>query len=247
MITDRQVRKLQNDLGTGMALATAAVRAGMSEKTARKYRNMTKLPSEARTEHSWRTRIDPFESVWADVQQLLEQTPGLQPKTIFRWLQRQHPGKFQQGQLRTLQRRIKQWRATSGPAKEKSLLRSSPLSRRPVCIGLHAHGIARRYDRRPELRPHALPFRVDLLELGIRLALLLRKLREPEPGISGCDRTTRLRPETASHRPAQRSGQQLERNTRLHCSLSGGTDRRKCTDIDRFGCTNSDFEDLIVV
>ena len=52
MITDRQVRKLKNDLGTGMTLATAAVRVGMSEKTARKYRTMTKLPSQVRTEAS---------------------------------------------------------------------------------------------------------------------------------------------------------------------------------------------------
>ena len=100
MITDRQVRKLRKDLGTGMTLATAAVRAGMSEKTARKYRNMPQLPSEARTEHTWRTRTDPFESVWPEVQQRLSEAPDLQAKTIFQWLQREHPGKFQQGQLK---------------------------------------------------------------------------------------------------------------------------------------------------
>ena len=82
MITDRQVRKLRNDLGTGMTLATAAVRAGMSEKIARKYRNMTHLPSEARTDHTWRTRTDPFESVWPEVQQRLKEAPDLQAKTI---------------------------------------------------------------------------------------------------------------------------------------------------------------------
>lgn len=118
MINDRQVRKLRKELGTGMTLATAAARSGMSEKTARKYRNMAKLPSEIKTERTWRTRVDPFEDVWPEIQQQLEQTPGLQPQTIFGWLQRRHKGKFQQGQLRTLQRRIKQWRATHGPAKE---------------------------------------------------------------------------------------------------------------------------------
>jgi len=118
MITDRQFRKLKIDLGTGMTLVTAAVRAGMTEKTARKYRNMTKPPSESKTEHDWRTRVDPFENVWEDVKKQLEQTPSLQAKTIFQWLQREHPGQFQQGQLRTLQRRIKRWRATDGPARE---------------------------------------------------------------------------------------------------------------------------------
>jgi hypothetical protein len=79
---------------------------------------MNQLPSEAKQPHDWRTRTDPFESVWNDVQQQLQQSPGLQAKTIFQSLQRQHPGKFQDGQLRTLQRHIKQWRATDGPAKE---------------------------------------------------------------------------------------------------------------------------------
>jgi hypothetical protein len=44
--------------------------------------------------------------------------PGLEAKTLFQALQRQHPGRFADGQLRTLQRRVKQWRAEHGPAKE---------------------------------------------------------------------------------------------------------------------------------
>ena len=114
MINDQQVKKLRSDLNGGMRLAAAALRSGMSEKTARKYRNMNQLPSEAQQPHHWRTRIDPFESVWDEIQQQLQQSPGLQAKTIFESLQRQYPGRFQDGQLRTLQRRIKQWRATEG-------------------------------------------------------------------------------------------------------------------------------------
>ena len=118
MIKDQQVKKLRRDLNGGMTLANAALRSGMSEKTARKYRNMNQLPSEAQQPHHWRTRIDPFESVWDEIQQQLQQSPGLQAKTIFQALQRQHPSQFQDGKLRTLQRRIKQWRATDGPGKE---------------------------------------------------------------------------------------------------------------------------------
>jgi hypothetical protein len=118
MIRDQQVIKLKGDLKRGLSLAASAARAGMSEKTGRKYRNMTELPSQTKVEHTWRTRLDPFDQVWPEVEQQLKQSPGLQPKTIFQWLQRQHPGRFQQGQLRTLQRRIKRWRATAGPAKE---------------------------------------------------------------------------------------------------------------------------------
>jgi hypothetical protein len=42
----------------------------------------------------------------------------LEAKTIFAALQRQYPERFSDGQLRTLQRRIKQWRASEGPAQE---------------------------------------------------------------------------------------------------------------------------------
>jgi len=40
-------------------------------------------------------------------------------KTLFEALQRQYPGEFANGgQLRTLQRRMKRWRATEGPGRE---------------------------------------------------------------------------------------------------------------------------------
>ena len=94
MINDQQVKKLRSDLNGGMRLAAAALRSGMSEKTARKYRNMNQLPSEAQQPHHWRTRIDPFESVWDEIQQQLQQSPGLQAKTIFESLQRQYPGRY---------------------------------------------------------------------------------------------------------------------------------------------------------
>ena len=48
----------------------------------------------------------------------LELSPELQAKTLFEWLQRRYPGRFENGQLRTLQRRVHRWRATSGPPKE---------------------------------------------------------------------------------------------------------------------------------
>ena len=118
MVTDRQVRKLWKLLSQGKSLSAAALASGMAEKTARRYRALGELPSETKVEHHWRTRPDPFEEVWPEVEEQLRLNPGLQGKTLFEWLKREHPGKFHDGQLRTLQRRIKQWRATEGPAKE---------------------------------------------------------------------------------------------------------------------------------
>jgi predicted site-specific integrase-resolvase len=67
MVTDGQVRLLMRRIQTEKSLAVAAAKAGMSEKTARKYRNSGKLPGEVRPSHTWRTRLDPFEEVWAEV------------------------------------------------------------------------------------------------------------------------------------------------------------------------------------
>ena len=55
--------------------------------------------------------------------------PGLQAKTLFEDLQHRFPGRFPDGQLRTLQRKIKAWRATDGPP-EGGFLRSDPQARR---------------------------------------------------------------------------------------------------------------------
>lgn len=94
------------------------MRSGMTEKTARRYRQLGKLPSEVERSHSWRTRKDPFEEVWPKIEEQLRLNPGLQAKTLLEWLNRHRENKFDSGQLRTLQRRIKQWRACEGPAKE---------------------------------------------------------------------------------------------------------------------------------
>jgi len=118
MVTDKGVRRLMELLGKGMSLATAAAKAGMDEKTARKYRSVGKLPQELRVDHFWRTREDPFDDFWAGLEAKLEVNPGLEAKTLFEDLQRRYPGRFSNGQLRTLQRRVKIWRALKGPPKE---------------------------------------------------------------------------------------------------------------------------------
>ena len=105
-------------LGKGKSLITAASKADMDEKTARKYRRIGKIPSDIKVEHTWRTREDPFSEVWEEVKEKLEINPGLEAKTLFEDLQYRYPGQFADGQLRTLQRRIKIWRALEGPPKE---------------------------------------------------------------------------------------------------------------------------------
>jgi hypothetical protein len=118
MVTDRQFRRLRKLLQTETTLAKAADRAGVDEKTARKYRDSDRLPSQRRVPHTWRTREDPFQDVWPELEGMLRLNPGLEAKTLFLDLQRRFPGRYPDGQLRTLQRRLKHWRATEGPPKE---------------------------------------------------------------------------------------------------------------------------------
>jgi len=118
MITDNQVRRLRRLMQTEKTLSSSAAKAGMDEKTARKYIRLKKLPSDLKVEHTWRTREDPFEGVWEEVRSHLEDNPGLEAKTLFNYLQREYEGCFPDGQLRTLQRRVKSWRALEGPSKE---------------------------------------------------------------------------------------------------------------------------------
>jgi hypothetical protein len=105
-------------LTQGIAQVTAAAKAGMSERTARKYAHSGRAPSQAKVSHTWRTRPDPFVEVWPEVEALLRQDAGLQAKTIWMELNERHAGRFSTGQLRTLQRRLLAWRATSGPDRE---------------------------------------------------------------------------------------------------------------------------------
>lgn len=96
----------------------AAAKAGVDVKTARKYLRTRRLPSEQKVEQHWRRRQDGFSDVWPEIAERLSTNPGLEAKKLFAALQREHPERFVDGQLRTLQRRIKHWRASEGPAQE---------------------------------------------------------------------------------------------------------------------------------
>ena len=118
-ITDVHIRKLFRLLADGMSLFQAAQKTGIDRKTARRYWTMKRLPSnQDRPERHWRTRPDPFADVWTEIEEQLNTAPHLQAKTLLNWLQRKYPGRFEDSQLRTLQRHVHSWRAMKGPAKE---------------------------------------------------------------------------------------------------------------------------------
>jgi hypothetical protein len=87
---------------------------------------------------TYRTRVDPFESVWPQVQQWLKEQPDANAKDLFLRLQGNMPGVFPPGQLRTLQRRVKQWR--SELARQLVLgLEFGPALEPELCVGAAAN------------------------------------------------------------------------------------------------------------
>ena len=80
--SDAQVRKLMEEMSKHGRIGVAAMKAGMDRKTARKYVRVGKLPSEMREPRTWRTREDPFEEHWPELEAKLKEAPGLQAKTL---------------------------------------------------------------------------------------------------------------------------------------------------------------------
>ena len=59
---------------------------------------------------TWRTRPGPFEGVWCDVLGWLQEDPDASAVTLLNRLQSAHPDRYSRAHLRTLQRRVQQWR-----------------------------------------------------------------------------------------------------------------------------------------
>src|SRR3990172_3871551 len=100
--TDAQVRLMMKERSNGKTQEQAAVKANIrSRKTVRKYEQQGELPSDLKQARTYRTRPDPFEKDWAEVEKKLEVAPGLEAKTIFEWLRERDGVEYQDGQLRT--------------------------------------------------------------------------------------------------------------------------------------------------
>jgi hypothetical protein len=82
----------------------------VSQSTARQYHRSHRKRRWKPVKRWWRTRKDPFEEVWLEVEQMVKQTPHASAKALFDELRQKHPDAFTDGQLRTFQRRIKAWR-----------------------------------------------------------------------------------------------------------------------------------------
>lgn len=120
MVSDKQVQKYRDGLSKGQPKGAAALTAGMDPKTARKWETGP-MPSDPRLPRTWKTRVSGLEPLWdSQVVPLLRRDTEdlLQATTILEHLKIAAPEKVDDSLLRTLQRRMRDWRALHGHEKE---------------------------------------------------------------------------------------------------------------------------------
>jgi transposase InsO family protein len=95
----------------------AAAKAGFSTATAYRLQQDARPPSQKRAPRD-RRRPDPLAGLFdAEIVPMLEAAPGLRPIAVFEEVLRQHP-ELGAGVRRTVERRIRRWRALHGAARE---------------------------------------------------------------------------------------------------------------------------------
>ena len=91
MLKDFKASKMFTMLRNGCAVAEIARRLTVSEKTIRSYRDRGLLPSQIeRVPRTHRTRVDPLEAFWPEVEVLLKSDARLKPITVLGWLQQKY-------------------------------------------------------------------------------------------------------------------------------------------------------------
>ena len=109
---------------TGSTQALSSAKAGVSIRSGRRIEKGERADKNNR---HWKTRKDPLEAVWeSELVPLLANEPELTGITLWDHLDDQYPGQYPETLLRTLQRRVKHWLATQGPAKAVMFRQSVP-------------------------------------------------------------------------------------------------------------------------
>ena len=143
MITDEQVKLYRKKRMEGKTQETAAAAAGISVRTGRTWET-GELPSQHKKTRTWRTRPDPFAEVWdTEVVPLLQKDTDrkLHAKTVLKALRLSHPGQFPRSLTRTLQRRMRHWRALHGSDKDVVFPQNHPPGRELAFDFTHADSL----------------------------------------------------------------------------------------------------------
>src|SRR5690242_19854714 len=126
-ITDCQMRLYMSFRKTETP-SVAAAKAGFSAATAYRIEQDPRLPSQKKAPRG-RRRRDPLAEVWdSEIVPLLKSVPGLRPVAIFDEIRRRHP-EIGAGVRRTLERRIRAWRALNGAEQDVIFRQEHPPGR----------------------------------------------------------------------------------------------------------------------
>lgn len=118
MVSDDQVLALWKEFKKLKVIKIAALKTGMDRKTASKYIKQTTLPSETSQDRVWRTRPDTLKDIWPMAEDFLKEAPDIEAKALFEHLLEVNPNVVNEHQLRSFQRRVKQWRIQYGDNQE---------------------------------------------------------------------------------------------------------------------------------
>lgn len=118
MVTDDQVIALWKEFKKLKVIKISALKTGMDRKTAAKYINQSLIPSEIVKNRNWKTHPDKLEKIWPKAEQFLKESSEIEAKALFEHLIDTHPNDLDPLQLRTFQRRVKQWKIKHGLEQE---------------------------------------------------------------------------------------------------------------------------------
>jgi hypothetical protein len=112
-INTNQLQVYMNARKAGCTQQTAAAKAGFSERSGGRIEAGVHQPHQGQP-RDWRTRTDPLAEVWSsELEPMLQREPKLEAMTLFEYLQDHYPGQYQ-SVLRTVQRRVSEWKAQHG-------------------------------------------------------------------------------------------------------------------------------------
>ena len=142
-ITDQQMRYYMT-LRTRHTRATAAAMAGFSTSTGYRVERDPRLPFRKKACHGHGGgRPDPLADIWdSEIVPLLERTPDLRPITIFEEMIRRHPERDLGSARRTLERRVRLWKARFGPQQEVIFRQEHPPGRQGMSDFFDANSLA---------------------------------------------------------------------------------------------------------
>ncbi len=205
MKKDGEIKLLLNERGKGASQKLAAARAGVSERTARKYEQAGKLPSQMKKPRTHRTRDDPFVGRLAVGRGADPRRSGAADEDLVRAAVRRVPGALPGGAAAHVATACAGVAGSPRPGTGDHVSAAARAGAHGA-VRLHVHERARRESRRHAVSAPGLPLGADLLECRGGAGVLLGELRGAVRRAGALSVANRWRAGMAPHRQPHRRG-----------------------------------------